>query len=292
MFSYITLEGRDGVPVTLHGADQPNRKINDAPGLAGGVKSRRNTRPRPYGHGSIDSSRYAEGKLPALGGYVRGTTEELAWAQWAQISPALTACLDTYRTLRWRQGTTGVELQAEVKLVQIDGPDPKPEEPRVLRYQAQFESKDYRAFGQTLSTVVGNELSADAGGDTFPDRFPDTFTSSSGGDLTVVVGGTAPTPPTYRIRGGCADPRIRCDALGIEIVCNVELGTTDYVDIDVATASVLLNGIALHPEYIDYAASSAERWSDIPPGSWPFRLLAPVFDTTARLDIFTRNAHC
>lgn len=291
MFAYITLEDRSGTPVTLHGDAEPNRGIGDAKGLAGGVRSRRNTRPRPYGHGGIDNSKYADVMQVALSGLARGATEESAWTEWEEISAVLVACLDQPRMLRWRQGDTGAELQAAVKLVQIDGPNPSPKEPRVLRYQAQLESEDYRGYSQTQDTVIGNVLSAAAGGDVFADRFPDTFTSSSGGDLTVVVGGTAPTPALYRIHGGCTDPRIFCDALGIEIACAVTLGATDYLDIDVKTRSVLLNGVASHPEYINYAASSANRWADVPPGSWPFRLLAPNFDTTARLDVITRDAH-
>jgi hypothetical protein len=291
MFGYVTLEDRDGVPVTLHGPDEPLRGVNDAPGLAGGVRSRRNTTPRPYGHGGIDNSLYAEVMQAAVGGHVRGTTDEATWDQWHQISAALTSCLNTPRLLRWQEGSAGAELQAFVKLVQIDGPKPSPTEPHVLRYQAQFESEDYRGFSQTQATVIGNPLSAIAGGDVFPDTFPDTFTPSSGGDLTVAIGGTAPTPPLYRIHGGCASPRIVCNPLGIELVVDATLGATDFIDINVATRTVLLNGAAEHPEFIDYAASSAARWADLPPGSWPFRLLAPVFDTTARLDVLARDAY-
>lgn len=291
MFAYITLEDRTGTPITLHGADEPDRKIKQAKGLAGGIRSRRNTRNRPYGHGGIDDSRYADVMQATLAGHVLGDSNDAAWDEWHRVAAVLGACLDQPRMLRWREGDTGNELQATLKLVQIDGPDPSPTEPGVLRYQAQFESEDYRSYSQTQQTAVGNPLSVVVGGDTFPDVFPDRFTGSSGGDLSITIGGTDPTPALYRIHGGCTDPRILCDALDIEIVFDVTLGPTDYLDINTATRAVMLNGITAHPEYIDYAASSAARWSGLPPGVWDFRMLAPSFDTTARLDIIARDAY-
>lgn len=291
MFKYITLDDRDSVPVMLHGPDTPGRKLNGAKGLAGGVRSRRNTSPRPYGHGGVDRSRYADVQQVALTGFVKGATDDTAWSEWEIVSTALNACLDAPRTLRYQWGTAGPELQASLKLVQIDGPAPSPTEPHLLRYQAQFEAEDYRGYTQNQATTVGNPLSAAVGGDVFPDVFPDRFTSSAGGELTVTIAGTAPTPPLYRISGGLTDGRILCDALGIEIVLDATLGATDHLDIDVLNRTVMLNGIVAHPEYINYPASSAQRWADLPPGTWPFRLLAPTFDTNARLSVITRDAY-
>lgn len=295
MYGYISLDDRDGEPVIFHEAAHATRRVQEAPGLAGGVKVRRNTTAKAFYHGSIDRSRNAGSMTPALRGWVRGSTEEEAWAEWDALAEVLAGAIDTPRMLRWQRGSTGPELQAAVQLVQIDGPDPKPQEPRLLRFQVQLESEDFRGYSQTLDVVEGNVLSAEAGGDTFTtgggDVFADTFTASSGGDVTIVVGGAVPTPAIYRIHGGATNPRFVIEELDIELALDATINSTEYVDIDVLNRAVLLNGVTEHPEYIDTTASSAQRWADLPPGTWTGRLLAPTFDLTARVEVFTRDAY-
>lgn len=288
--AYLTLDDRDGQPVQFHRTDR--RRVRRASGLVGLPPVRSSVRPRPTRHGTIDRSRWVEGSLVVLEGFVTAAEPggHDALNELRQLSAPLIDTLEHGPALlRWREGTTGQELQRAVKFAggldgQLDATVP------TIPYQVQLRSEDYRAFSQTLQSATSAPLSDGGGGWVFPDPWPVVFTGGGGGGVVAWQNdGNVATPPVLKLYGGLTDPRVLLEPGGQEIVLVGEVGSDDYIEIDVAARTVTLNGdpAISRMHFVDFSATT---WFELPSGQGTCRLLAAASSGAARLSVEYRAA--
>lgn len=136
------------------------------------------------------------------------------------------------------------------------------------------------------ATTVSLGVQAASGGVTFPVTFPITFVTGGGssGVVTVVNIGNAPSPPTFRINGPVTNPTIRNETLDRALELELDIVAGDYVDIDVAARSVLLNGTANR-----YSSLTSPQWWELAPGANAVRYSADV-SASSVLDMTYRHA--
>lgn len=188
-------------------------------------------------------------------------------------------------TSKYSQG-----LQQTVRYHDVFDAPLQPEHAGVMMpVQIQFLAEDPRAYTQTTSSPQGDLLSSAAGGLTFPAAFngPNPggwkFTPSGGGTLSFTNTGKVPSPITLRIRGQCSSPQILLVDTGERIVFTGSIAAGDYLDVDLADRSILLNGVTSRRNLLD---SEATDWPEgAPKGTSTFRLLAASFDSAARLEV-------
>lgn len=167
MLSSVTLDDKDGTPVTLH-SETGKRVLANATGLAGIGAPRESRRDRPTAHGGIDDSKWESGRLIVLDGEVFSTAGIAdAFTEFRQVTKPMLQTLDHGPALlRWTEGTSGLALQRKVKLASDVDP-PLSDGAAALSYQCQLFAEDPRAYSQTLTTATGAALSAATGGLTF-----------------------------------------------------------------------------------------------------------------------------
>jgi hypothetical protein len=285
-FSSITLDDAAGTPVALHRT--ANRHLYRAAGLLGVSPVRQVVRSRPSRHGSLNDSRYTEGRLIVLDGRALSTSSFAeATSEFRMIASAALETLDEGASLlKWTEDG-GLALQA---LVKLHGELDPPVEvgPNILAYQAQFLAEDPRAYSQTLSTSTGGTLSAAPGGWAWPETPPIVFSISAGGTTAVNNQGNRPTPPVFRVYGACVNPQILLLGTTSRIALTGTVSAGNYLEIDVQNRSITLNGTSPALNFLDAANTT---WFDLPKGTSTIQLLAPTFDTVARCDVLYRSAY-
>ena len=292
MITSITLDDANGNAVVLHDVAATSKRIvTHATGLLGGgvAPPRDSRRVRPQAHGGIDDTKYTDGKIVTLDCEAwSNVSVEDAEAEYRAMVAPMQQTLDVGpATLKWREGTAGLDLQREVKIMAEVDP-PLQEAAAIIPFTAQFFSEDPRAYSQVLTLSVGLALSAGGGGLTFPFTFPFVFTASSGGAVTVTNYGEKPSPPIFRIYGYALNPQIVNLATQQRIVFAGEISTGNYLEVDVASRTVTLNGTTNQRNLLD---SSNTTWFELQKGTTYLQLVAGTFDASARLDVLHRDAH-
>lgn len=284
--SSITLNDAAGTPVELH--QTTKRHIYRAVGLIGVQPPRQVVRTRPTAHGSINNTRWTDGRLIVLDGRVFSPLSASdAYAEFRTVAGAMLETLDEGSALlKWTEHG-GLSLQA---LVKLHGEVEPPVEvgPNLLAYQAQFLAEDPRAYSQTLSTSTGGTLSTSPGGWAAPETPPITFSISAGGTTAVANVGNRPTPPIFRVYGACTNPQILLVGTSSRIALTGSIVAGAYLEIDVAKRTIKMNGTASSLNFLDAAATT---WFELPKGTSTIQLLAPTFDTVARCDVLYRSAY-
>jgi hypothetical protein len=143
---------------------------------------------------------------------------------------------------------------------------------------------DPRKYGPVVEVVTG--MAGSTGGLPFPLTFPLAFGSASGGSVTVDNTGTIKSWPIMRIAGPVVNPRIINPATGDELRVNLTLAAGEYLDIDTAARTVLLQGTASRRKDV---ATSGE-WLPVPPGGASFTCSADVYDPAAVFTFAGRSA--
>lgn len=139
----------------------------------------------------------------------------------------------------------------------------------------------YSAAEATTTLALG----VSSGGLTFPLTFPMTFGASGNSGLTTVTNaGSAPSAPTFRIYGPVTNPSLRNETLDREISVGIVLGSGEFLDIDVASRSVLLGGAASR-----YSSLTAAEWWELQPGGNQIRYTA-ASGTGVTVDLTWRSA--
>jgi hypothetical protein len=288
MLLTLTLDDATGAAVTLH--ETAKRYITTASGLVGVSPVRDLVRPRPQAHGGIDDTLYTDLSTIVVEGECFSTAGiEDAFAEFRAIVKPMLQTLDSGAALlKWREGTTGNQLQKLVKLASDVDPILSESAP-VVRWQAQFRAADPRAYDQSLTTQTGVALSVLGGGLVFNAPFNWRFATSGGGTVSFTNAGNRPTPPVFRIYGLAVNPQIvLLTTPQKRIVLNGTVNTGDYLELDVQARTIKLNGATSRLNFLDAANT---QWFELPSGASNLQLIAGSFDGSARLDILARSAY-
>ena len=262
------------------------RRVTAADGLAGMPGPRQVVRPLPQRHGAIDETAYMDGRTITIEGICTGSQTGV-WTQYDALVAAFYDAIGTGRLLKWTRAGSSLALQATVRFHDsMEAPLQVDNGLYQLPYSATFFAEDPRAYAQTETTVTGDVLSSAAGGLTFSAPFPWRFTPSSGGSASVTHAGTVPAPATLRIYGACSSPQVLLVSTGERIVLTGSVAAGDYIELDLQTRTVLLNGTTNRANLLDPASTD---WFLIPKGSSTLRLVAATFDASARLDVLHRS---
>ena len=157
MLSKITLANHAGEDVVLHeDSTSSKRSVKTAKGLVGLAAPRLAKRARPQAHGSINETRWQEGKTVVLDCEVMSRTSiEDALAEYRAVMAPVQQTLDYGAALlKWTEGATGNKLQMAVVLDAECEPILE-EAYGFVAYQLQLFAEDPRAYAQTLTTQAG-----------------------------------------------------------------------------------------------------------------------------------------
>jgi len=126
---------------------------------------------------------------------------------------------------------------------------------------------------QTVQTIVADPSSY--AGFVFPFAFPlSTGTTTAANPVvSLTVGGSAPVAPVFRIQGPATAPQFS-DELGQRFTMpGLVLDSSNYVDIDMGSATVRINGDPAQSayNYVDFSVSTFWTWR---PGTHTVRYTA------------------
>jgi hypothetical protein len=115
----------------------------------------------------------------------------------------------------------------------------------VVDVQMQWSCPDGVEFSaETAQTVVTLQTALATGGRLYPLTFPRTYPAQTGTGVAVITNaGTVPSAPVVRVFGPCTGPIVTNETTGQVIAMSgFTLGSTDYVEIDMAAKTVQLRG--------------------------------------------------
>ena len=149
----------------------------------------------------------------------------------------------------------------------------------------EFFAPDPRIYDATPDSVTIN-LPASGSGSSFPWTFPVNFGGTSeSGAIVVTNEGNFESLPVFRIDGPVVNPEIENVTTGETLSMTIEIGASDYLEIDTSEPSVLLNGTASRFPNVD----TASTFPTLAPGDNELRFRAST-DTAATLEIDWRSA--
>ncbi len=116
------------------------------------------------------------------------------------------------------------------------------------------------------STVTLSPVGASSGGAAYPVSYPLAFDPGLvPGAAQLQVGGTVPALPVIDIYGPCSNPLVRLVGTGEQVRLLMPVSAGEFVRVDMAARTVLLNGDPNQSRYgrLDFASSS---WWALPVG--------------------------
>lgn len=144
----------------------------------------------------------------------------------------------------------------------------------VGRAAVELFASDPLIYSNAETTATLN-LAQAPGGMTFDLVFDLIFGGGgSFGSATLTNSGTATAPVVIRINGPVTNPTVRNVTTGQSLTLTATLASGDYIDVDTAARTVLLNGTADRYSYL-----TTPQWWGIQPGANEIRYFADV--TTA-----------
>lgn len=229
--------------------------------------------PRPSDHGAIDTSRFYDGAVFSLEGYVRGDTVREAHEA-LDVLRGVLALGAAPVLLRWQR--EGYEF-LERNLVRPAGPldAPLSGSRRLIRWSVELVSEEAAALSDTLNVASYDLTAPDSVGVEFPLEFPLEFVSS-GPDtvprLLVNNAGNFPTSPQFVISGPIDDPVIRNETTGEEIATvGVSLDTAELAYVNTFDRTLRL-GSETSAVRADLVDASGTDWFRLVPGVNDIRL--------------------
>jgi hypothetical protein len=143
---------------------------------------------------------------------------------------------------------------------------------------------DPRKYGPAVEVTTG--MAGSSGGVSFPLVFPLDFGASAGGVVTLVNDGTVKSWPVIRISGPVVNPRILNPVTGDSLRVGMTINAGEYVDIDTAARTVLLQGTASRRA----VTLSTGEWMPVPPGGASFSFGADAYSAAASMTVSARSA--
>lgn len=128
------------------------------------------------------------------------------------------------------------------------------------------------------ATTAGIAITAAAGGFVWPFPWPLVWIGASATAVVVTNAGTAAVEPLVRFRGPLLNPKITNVNVGLTFGLGLSIDPGDYVDVDMANRTVLLNGTANR-----YPSITTAGWWSLLPGNNSITLAADGGTGTADL---------
>lgn len=234
--------------------------------------ARINRRARPRAHGSVDLTRYYEGRLFEISGLIYAADEADGEQALIDFEEAIALDGESFQLI-WSTSGQDSTNAYWTSYVRVDGDLEyafDKEERGLIRWALTLFAEDPRRYGGTQR--IGSYDPTAAGtfdGVTLDLTFPLDFAGDGSSTLDVTNLGNYPTPPVFEIYGPVTNPVIDNDTTGESITTEgLELTSTDVARIDVVNRTFEVNGVS-RPDFID---ASATDWFDLVPGDNALRL--------------------
>lgn len=173
-----------------------------------------------------------------------------------------------------------LDLQFYAMVKNLIFPYTKMETPLLL----ELISPDYRFYGQELKEFITSQTTI-SGGASIPATIPMSLASEGEASSAVNNEGNEMSDPIFRIDGPGTEFTIGNASTGEELIIDYTITEGEYILVDVANKTVLLNGITNI-----YSAASGDWWS-IPPGESNILFLAAGLSVATLLTISYRDAY-
>ena len=152
-------------------------------------------------------------------------------------------------------------------------------------FLVEFFAPDPRIYDATPGSVTTN-LPTSGSGSSFPWTFPVNFGGTTdSGSVVVTNEGNFDALPVFRIDGPVVNPEIENVTTGETLSLTIDVDAADFLEIDTAAPSVLLNGTASRFPNV----STASVFPRLAPGDNELRFRATT-DTAATLKTDWRSA--
>ena len=182
-------------------------KITGLTGIPSGIRG--DLFDRPEADGSVEpANQYLRHRTIVIEGEVWGASVDAAWSSWNTLSGVLLLAVQTQQTLKWRRAGGTLDLQAMVRLADVQPPvlDADEQGP-FIRYQITLRADDPLAYDQVSQAATATAPSTSATGMPLPMVFPIPFgLTTSGGTCSVLNGGNAPSWPVITVTGPIQNP--------------------------------------------------------------------------------------
>lgn len=240
---------------------------------------------RAWGHGSWSGAEWSEEAVVPIGILTEGGNVD-GWQASHQALLAAFAPRSSDVEMRWRYGATEYMMRGRPRMV----------EPTIdliglgrAATRAAFVGLDPTIYsGAEHSVILG--LPATTGGLTVPVTVPLTVDATvANGRRSVTNAGTKTTGLQLRIDGPVVDPRISLITTSGNALLRfwLELGTGQWLDIDTAARTVMINGTASRRGRV---TAEGTGWPVLPPGIHEIAFDAGVYNPTAQLTATWRDA--
>lgn len=226
-------------------------------------------RARPRAHGSVDLTRFYEGRLYELEGLLYGLDEEDAQARLDSFEAAI--ALDGADTmLQWRLAGRTDDEWANVRVEGDLEYEFAHNRQAVIVWALTLFAGDPRRYGATLRSGSYDPSDSSSGtGVALPITFPIDFVGEAVTALEVTNAGNFPTPPVFTITGPVTNPIIDNETTGESITTqDLALTSSDTAVVDVGAHTFEVNGVN-RPDLID---ASLTEWFELVSGENRLRL--------------------
>lgn len=152
-------------------------------------------------------------------------------------------------------------------------------------FSLQFVAPDPRKLTAGFPIVESTGLAASDGGLTVPFTVPFSIDATvTSGVIYITNQGNTVAPAVLKINGPVREPTVRHAESGREIAFDVTLGQYEWLEVDLDTRSVILNG------QVSRRGSMRGTWFDISPGLNTLSFASLTYSPDALLTVTTRNA--
>jgi len=188
-------------------SDADLTKVTGVTGIPSGIRG--DLFSRPEADGSVEpANQYLAHRTLIFEGERWGASVNAAWASWDTLSGVLLGLVQTQKLLKWRRAGGTVDLQALVRLADVQPPvlDSNDQGP-FIRYQFTLRADDPLVYDQVSQAATASAPSTSATGMPLPMVFPIPFgLTTSGGTVTLLNGGNAPSWPVITVTGPIQNP--------------------------------------------------------------------------------------
>ena len=237
--------------------------ISDLRGLDDLPELRTSDTPRPQDHGEYPGIDYAAGRTVDVALTVTAATDAAFRAAIQALEDA--TILRTAETaLSFQNPGMASPRRVNARPRRRSIPNDWDHVFRIGRVALQFHATDPRVYDDNQSSS-STAAATSGGGRTYNRVYNLTYAAGgAGGSITATNNGNFPTRPTARIDGPVTDPRIENVTAGKFLqFSGLTLAAGDWLDIDFANRTVLLNGTASRYGFL---TSTSSFW-ELAPGA-------------------------